>query len=73
MKELKEITDEIAKQSNELLEYLEENAEFEEIQRELAELKQQQQRVNKIMLLGTNVTALYGLMLVVRMIIITIQ
>lgn len=73
MKELKEITNQIVRDSEELIQDLEETLELEEIHQELTELKQQQSKVNKIMLLGANVTALYGLMLVVRIIMIAIQ
>ena len=73
MKELNQITNEVIKQSNELLEQLENDLEIEMVRQELTELKQQQRKVNKIMLLGANVTALYGLMLVVKIIMITIQ
>ena len=72
LKELNEITNEIIKESEELIEHLEENAELEEIQRELAELEIQHHKMNKIMLLGANVTALYGLMLAVKIIIVAI-
>ena len=73
MKELNQITNEVIKQSEELLEHLEENAEFEEIQRELAELEIQNHQMNKIMLSVGSMTALYSLMLVIRMILIAIQ
>ena len=72
LNELKETSNEVIKQSNELLEHLEENAELEEIQRELAELEIQHHKMNKIMLLGANVTALYTLMMIVKVIIVTI-
>ena len=73
MKELNQITNEVIKQSNELLEQLENDLEIEMVRQELTELRQQQNKVNKIMLLGANVTALYGLMLVVKIVMITIQ
>lgn len=73
MKELNQITNEVIKQSEELLEHLEENAEFEEIQRELAELEIQHHKMNKIMLSVGSMTALYSLMLVVKIIMIAIQ
>ena len=73
MKELNQITNEVIKQSEELLGQLENDLEIEMVRQELTELKQQQRKVNKIMLLGANVTALYGLMLVVKIIMITIQ
>lgn len=73
MKELKEITNQIISESEELLEHLEENVEFEEIQRELAELEIQHHKMNKIMLSVGSMTALYSLMLVFKIIIIAIQ
>ena len=73
MKELNQITNEVIEQSEELLEKLENDLEIEMVRQELVELKQQQSKVNKIMLLGANVTALYSLMLVVKIIMITIQ
>ena len=74
MKELREITDEITKQSEELLEHLEETLEFnEEIHQELAELEIQHHKMNKIMLSVSSMTALYSLMLVFKIIMIAIQ
>ena len=73
MKELNQITNEVIKQSEELLGQLENDLEIEMVRQELTELRQQQNKVNKIMLLGANVTALYGLMLVVKIVMITIQ
>jgi hypothetical protein len=68
MKEYNEIVNEINKQSDELIQDLENDLEIEMVRQELVELKQQQSKVNKIMLLGANVTALYGLMLAVKII-----
>ena len=73
MKELKQITNEVIKQSDELLEQLENDLEFEEIRQELAELEIQHHKMNKIMLLMGSMTALYSLMLVVKIIMIAIQ
>ena len=74
MKELKEITNEVVKQSEELLEHLEETLEIdEEIRQELAELERQNNQINKVMLSVGSMTAMYSLMLVIRMIMITIQ
>ena len=74
MKELKEITNEVVKQSEELLEHLEETLEFdEEIRQELVELKQQHNKINKVMLSVGSMTALYSLMIIVKTILIVIQ
>ena len=73
MKEYNEIVNNIIKQSEEVLEHLENDLEIEMVRQELTELKQQQSKVNKIMLLGANVTALYGLMLAIKIIMTTIQ
>ena len=68
MKEYNEIVNEINKQSDELIQDLENDLEIEMVRQELTNLKMQQSKVNKIMLLGANVTALYGLMLAVKII-----
>ena len=74
MKELKEITNEVVKQSEELLEHLEETLEIdEEIRQELVELKQQHNKINKVMFSGVTMTALYSLMIIVKSILIVIQ
>ena len=73
MKELNELINNINEQSEELLEHLENDLEIEMVHQELIELKQHQSKVNKILLLGANVTALYGLMLVAKIIMIAIQ
>lgn len=74
MKELKEITNEIVLQSEELLEHLEETLEIdEEIRQELAELEIQHHKMNKIMLSVGSMTALYSLLIIVKSILIVIQ
>ena len=78
MKELNEITNQIISESEELVKSLKETLElekiqFEEIQRELAEREIQHHQTNKIMLSVGSMTALYSLMLVIRMILIAIQ
>lgn len=74
LNELKEITNQIISDSEELIQDLEETLEIdEEIRQELAELKIQHYKMNKIMLLMGSITALYSLMLVVKMIMIAIQ
>ena len=73
MKELKEITNQIISESEELIQDLEETLEFEEIQRELAELEIQHHKMNKIMLSVGSMTALYSLMIIVKTILIAIQ
>ena len=73
MKELNQITNEVIKQSEELLGQLENDLEIEMVRQELAELKQQQGKVNKIMFSGVTMTALYSLMLVAKIIMIAIQ
>ena len=72
MKELHEITNQIISESEELLEHLDSDLEIEMIRQELVELKEKRTVANKIMLLGANVTALYGLMLAVKIIIVAI-
>ena len=73
MKELNQITNQIISESEKLIQDLEENAEFEEIQRELAELEIQHYKMNKIMLLMGSMTAVYSLMIIVKTILIVIQ
>lgn len=74
MKELKEITNEVVKQSEELLEHLEETLEIdEEIRQELVELKMQHHKMNKIMLSVGSMTALYSLLIIIKSILIVVQ
>ena len=74
MKELKEITNEVVKQSEELLKHLEETLESdEEIRQELVELEIQHHKINKFMLSVGSMTALYSLMIIVKTILIVIQ
>ena len=73
MKELNQITNEVIKQSEELLEHLENDLEIEEIRQELVELKQQQSKVNKIMFSGVTMTAVYSILIVLKIIMTTIQ
>lgn len=73
MKELNQITNEVIEQSNELIQDLENDLEIEMVRQELTTFRQQQSKVNKIMLLGVTMTALYSLMLVVKIIMTTIQ
>lgn len=70
MKEYNEIVNNINKKSEELLKHLEETLESdEEIRQELAELERQNNQINKVMLSVGSMTAMYSLMLVIRMII----
>ena len=73
MKELKQITNQIISESEELIQDLEETLELEEIRQELTELEIQHHKMNKIMLLMGSMTALYSLMIIVKTILITIQ
>lgn len=73
MKELNQITNEVIKQSDELLEHLGNDLEIEMVHQELTELKMQHNKINKIMFSGVTMTALYSLMLVVKIIMTTIQ
>lgn len=73
MKELNQITNEVIEQSEELLEHMENDLNIEMVRKELTTLRQQQSQVNKIMFSGVTMTALYSLMLVVKIIMIAIQ
>ena len=73
MKELNQITNQIISESEELIKNLEETLELEEIRQELTELEIQHHKMNKIMLSVGSMTALYSLMLVVKIIMIAIQ
>ena len=79
MKELNQITNQIISESEELLEHLEELLEYlddtlelEQIRQELVELKEERTVANKIMFAMSTMTALYGLMLAVKIIMVTI-
>ena len=73
MKELNQITNEVIKQSEELLEHMENDLNIEMVRQELTTLRQQQSKVNKIMLLGVTMTALYSILIVLKIIMTTIQ
>ena len=73
MKELNQITNEVIEQSEELLEHMENDLEIEMVRQELTTLRQQQSKVNKIMLLGVTMTALYSILIVLKIIMTTIQ
>ena len=73
MKELKQITNEVIKQSDELIQDLENDLEIEMVRQELTELKMQHNKINKIMFSGVTMTALYSILIVLKMIIISIQ
>ena len=68
MKEYNEIVNNIIKQSEEVLEHLENDLKIEMVRQELIELKQQQSKVNKIIFSGVTMTALYSLMLAIKII-----
>ena len=72
MKELHQITNEVIKQSDELLEHLDSDLEIEMIRQELVELKEKRTVANKIMFAMSTMTALYTLMMIVKVIIVTI-
>lgn len=72
LKELNEITNEIIKESEELLEHLENDLELEQIHQELVELKEKRTVANKIMFAMSTMTALYTLMMIVKVIIVAI-
>ena len=68
MKELNELINNINEQSEELLEHLDNDLEIEMVRQELIELKMQNNKINKIMFSGVTMTALYSLMLAVKII-----
>ena len=72
LKELKETSNEVIKQSEELLEYLDDTLELEQIRQELVELKEKRIVANKIMFAMSTMTALYTLMMIVKVIIVAI-
>ena len=72
LQELKETSNEVIKQSEELLEYLDDTLELEQIRQELVELKEKRTVANKIMFAMSTMTALYTLMMVIKVIIVTI-
>ena len=72
LKELKEISNEVIKESEELLDYLENDLELEQIRQELVELKEKRILANKIMFAMSTMTALYTLMMIVKVIIVAI-
>ena len=72
MKELNQITNEVIKQSEELLEHLENDLEIEMIRQELVELKEKRTVANKILFAMSTMTALYTLMMIVKVIIVAI-
>ena len=68
LKELNEITNEIIKQSEELIEHLENDLELEQIKNELVELERQTEQFKRNAKLIGIATGLYGLMLLARII-----
>ena len=72
LKELKETSNEVIKESEELLEYLDDTLELEQIRQELVELKEKRIVANKIMFAMSTMTALYTLMMIVKVIIVAI-
>lgn len=69
MKELNELINDINKQSEELLEHLENDLELEQIKNELVELERQTKQFKRNAKLIGIATGLYGLMLLARIII----
>ena len=72
LKELKETSNEVIKESEELLEYLDDTLELEQIRQELVELKEKRAVANKILFAMSTMTALYTLMMIVKVIIVAI-